>query len=163
MLKKILLYCTFIIVLLLAIAAGYDFYCADGVMNKSLEIEIPLLTKRKAIYLKSKSFFDNELLRKIYLSKNQSKRLIKDINNNKNWNKGEIDFKIQERLQFYTRENIYNKIPYVKNKYWIFTNRSTGVKDSHSIEEVLESTYYAISFGLYDIDNRVLYYYEYDR
>lgn len=164
MLKKILIVIIISIIILGCLIMGWDLYCKDGVMHKTLEIEIPLLTKRETINLKSGNFFDGEVMRKLYLSKRQTKRILKEIENNNNWKKGEIDDKVEERLKFYTRENIYNKIPYVKNKYWIFTNRSTGTKDIHSIDEVINTSfYYAISFGLLDIDNNILYYYEYDR
>ena len=99
----------------------------------------------------------------MYLSKGQAKRILKSIENNSNWTKGEIDEKVNERIKFYTREDIYNKIPDIENKYWIFTNRSNGAKDKHSIEEVMNTMYYAVSFGLFDIDNNILYYYQYDR
>lgn len=47
--------------------------------------------------------------------------------------------------------------------YWIFTNRSNGAEDKHSIEEVINTLYYSISFGVFDVDNNILYYYEYER
>ena len=66
-------------------------------------------------------------------------------------------------MNFYTREEIYNKIPNIENAYWIFTNRSNGVEDKHSIEQLLDDMYYAVSLGILDMDNNILYYYEYDR
>ena len=89
--------------------------------------------------------------------------MLKNIENNSNWIKGEIDETVEERLKFYTREDIYNKIPYIENKYWIFTNRSNGAEDKHSIEEVMNTIYYSVSFGVFDVDNNILYYYEYER
>lgn len=163
MFKKILISFSIGIIIIASLVAGFDLYCVDGTMHKALEVEIPLLTRREIISLKSGRFFDSEKLRKIYLSERQAKRMLKQIEENSNWKKGNINEKVQDRLQFYTRENIYNKIPYVKNKYWIFTNRSTGAKDVHSIDGVKNTSYYAISFGLFDIDNNILYYYEYDR
>ena len=87
---------------------------------------------------------------------------LENIEKNSNWREGDIDEKIEERLKFFTREKIYNKIPYIENKYWIFTNRSNGIQDKHSIEEA-NTMYYAISFGVFDIHNNILYYYEYQR
>lgn len=66
-------------------------------------------------------------------------------------------------MEFYSRENIYEKIPDVENYYWLFVNRSTGVSDKYSIDEVLEDIYYSISFAIFDIDTNTIYYYEYDR
>ncbi|MBO6244082.1 MAG: hypothetical protein J6O41_05935 [Clostridia bacterium] len=55
-------------------------------------------------------------------------------------------------------------LPSIENYYWIFTNRSHGVENKHSVDELLEDgMYYAISFGILDIDNCILYYYEYDK
>ena len=71
---------------------------------------------------------------------------------------------MKERLEFHTREEIFYQIPNIENYYWIFTNRSNGVEDKHSIDELIEDgLYYAISFGILDIDNNILYYYEYDK
>ena len=86
------------------------------------------------------------------------------IEKNENWKKEKIDERLEERLKFHTREEIYNKIPNIENAYWIFTNRSNGIKDKHSVDELLEDgMYYAISFGILDLNNNILYYYEYDR
>jgi polyhydroxyalkanoate synthesis regulator phasin len=142
---------------------GWNLYVEEGVMYESLEVIVPLLTKKEKITLQSERFFDNEEVKKIYLSKGQAKRILKEIENNSNWKSGEIDEKINEKMNFYTREKIYNQIPYVENKYWIFTNRSSGVKDKHSIDEIVNDLYYAVSFGVFDLDNNILYYYEYDR
>ena len=90
--------------------------------------------------------------------------MIKKIEKNKNWKNTKLDERLEERLEFHTRENIYYKIPKIENYYWIFTNRSNGVNDKHSIDELLEDRmYYAISLGILDMDNDILYYYEYDK
>ena len=122
-----------------------------------------LLCKREVTTLENGDLCNEEKLEKMYLSKWQAKRVLDNIENNSNWIKGEIDEKIDERLKFYTREDIYNKNPYIENKYWIFTNRSNGAEDKHSIEEVINTIYYSVSFGLFDVDNNILYYYEYER
>ena len=71
---------------------------------------------------------------------------------------------MEEKIKFYTRENIYDRIPNIENVYWIFTNRSNAVDDKHNVDELLEDgMYYAISLGILDVDNNILYYYEYDR
>ena len=71
---------------------------------------------------------------------------------------------MKERLEFNTREGIFYQIPEIENYYWIFTNRSNGVDDKHSVDALLEDgMYYAISFGILDVDNNILYYYEYDK
>jgi hypothetical protein len=145
-------------------AVSWNLYCEIEPSYKGLEFVIPLICKREVITLTEGGFFDYEKLEKLYLSKRQSKKVLNEIKNNSNWKKGEVDEIIDERLNFFSRENIYNKIPNVKNKYWIFTNRNNGVKDKHSMEELIETRlYYAISFGLFDIDNNILYYYQYDR
>jgi hypothetical protein len=144
-------------------ALGWNWYVEEGTMYESLELMVPVITKRETITLQSGKFFDNEKMKKIYLSKGQAKRILEKIENNSSWKSGEIDEKIDERMKFYSREKIYNQIPYVENKYWIFTNRSSGAKDKHSIDEVINDSYYAVSFGVFDLDNNILYYYEYDR
>ena len=65
-------------------------------------------------------------------------------------------------MNFYTREEICDKIPNIENTYWIFTNRSNGVEDKHSIEQLLDDMYYAVSLRILDTDNNILYYYESD-
>ena len=161
--KKILITSIIIIAIIMMLVIGWDLYVEISTTYKGLELVIPIFCKREVITLSNGQFFDEEKLEKMYLSKWQADRVLENIEHNNNWTKGEIDEKVEERLKFYTREDIYNKIPYIENKYWIFTNRSTGAEDKHSIEEVINTLYYSITFGLYDVDNNVLYYYEYAR
>lgn len=161
--KKVLIACIIVTVIFVAMIICWDLYVEIETTYKGLEFVIPILCKREVTTLSYNDLFDDEKLEKIFLSKGQSKRLLEKIEDNSNWIKGEIDEKVEERLKFYTREDIYNKIPYVENKYWIFTNRSGLAKDKHSIDEVIDTMYYAVSFGVFDIDKDILYYYEYDR
>ena len=161
--KKILISSIIIFTIISILIIGWDLYVEIETSYKGLEFIIPLICKREVITLSHGEFFDEEKLEKLYLSNWQAKRILKNIENNRNWIKGEIDETVDERLKFYTREDIYNKIPYIENKYWIFTNRSNGAKNKHSIEEVMNTIYYSVSFGLFDVDNNILYYYEYER
>lgn len=158
--KKIILIS---IILITIVLISIILYTNDMQMNECLELRVPILTRRETIKLQVEDFFNEEEIVKIYLSKNQLKSVINKIKNNKNWKNTELDENLYERMNFYTREEIYNKIPDIENSYWIFTNRSNGVNDIHSIDEMLNDLYYAISFGILDIDNSILYYYEYDR
>lgn len=161
--KKILIASIIIFTILAGLVIAWDLYVEIDTTYKGLEFVIPIFCKKEVTTLSYNDFFDYEKLEKMYLSKGQSKRILEDIEHNENWIKGEIDEVVEERLKFYTREDIYNKIPYIENKYWIFTNRSNGAEDKHSIEEVINTLYYAVSFGVYDVDNNILYYYQYDR
>ncbi len=161
--KKILISSIIIFTIISILIIGWDLYVEIEPSYKGLEFIIPLICKREVITLSHGEFFEEEKLEKLYLSNWQAKRILKNIENNRNWIKGEIDETVDERLKFYTREDIYNKIPYIENKYWIFTNRSNGAKNKHSIEEVMNTIYYSVSFGLFDVDNNILYYYEYER
>lgn len=161
--KKILIASIIIFTIIAILIIGWDLYVEIEPSYKGLEFIIPLVCKREVITLSNEDFFDEEKLEKLYLSNWQAKRVLKNIENNSNWIKGEIDEMVEERLKFYTREEIYNKIPYIENKYWIFTNRSNGAEDKHSIEEVMNTIYYSVSFGVFDVDNNILYYYEYER
>lgn len=161
--KKILISSIIIFTIISILIIGWDLYVEIETSYKGLEFIIPLICKREVITLSHGEFFDEEKLEKLYLSNWQAKRILKNIENNRNWIKGEIDETVDERLKFYTREDIYNKIPYTENKYWIFTNRSNGAKNKHSIEEVTNTIYYSVSFGLFDVDKNILYYYEYER
>lgn len=161
--KKILIASIIIFAIIAILIIGWDLYVEIESSYKGLEFIIPLVCKREVTTLSNGNFFDEEKLEKMYLSNWQAKRVLKNIENNSNWIKGEIDETAEERLKFYTREDIYNKIPYIENKYWIFTNRSNGAEDKHSIEEVMNTIYYSVSFGVFDVDNHILYYYEYER
>lgn len=161
--KKILNALIIIVTVIVFLIIGWDLYVEIEPSYKGLEFIIPLLCKRDVITLSNGDLFNEEKLEKLYLSKWQANRVMENIENNSNWIKGEIDEKVEERLKFYTREEIYNKIPYIENKYWIFTNRGNGIKDKHSIEEVMNTLYYSISFGVYDVENNILYYYQYER
>lgn len=133
-------------------------------MNECLEIRVPKLTKRESFQLQNSDLFNDEEVIKIHLSSIQMRIILNKVQNNENWKKEKLDERLKERLEFHTREEIFYKIPNIENYYWIFTNRSNGVEDKHSIDELLEDgLYYAISFGILDIDNNILYYYEYDK
>ena len=161
--KKILIASIIIFVISAVLIIGWYLYVEIEPSYKGLEFVIPLICRREVTTLENGDLFNEEKLEKMYLSNWQAKRVLDNIENNSNWIKGEIDEKVDERLKFYTRENIYNKIPYIENKYWIFTNRSNGAEDKHSIEEVINTLYYSVSFGVFDVDNNILYYYEYER
>ncbi len=162
--KEILVASIIIFSIIVLLIIGWDLYVEIEPSYKGIEFIIPLICKREVITLSEGEFFDYEKLEKLYLSKNQSKRILEKIENNSNWIKGKIDENLIKIMERYSRENIYNKIPYIENKYWIFTNRSNGAKDKHSIEEVINKRmYYTVSFGVFDMDNNILYYYEYDR
>ena len=161
--KKILIASIIISVISAILIIGWDLYVEIEPSYKGLEFVIPLICRREVTTLENGDLFNEEKLEKIYLSNWQTKKVLNNIENNNNWIKGDIDEKVDERLKFYTREDIYNKIPYIENKYWIFTNRSNGAENKHSIEEVINTLYYSVSFGVFDIDNNILYYYQYDR
>ena len=152
-----------VLVFLVLLVIGWSIYVEINLTYKGLEVVVPIFCKRDVIKLSNGEFFDEEKLEKMYLSNWQAKRVLENIENNNNWIKGEIDETAQEKLKLFTREDIYNKIPYVENKYWIFTNRSNGAENKHSIEEVTNTIYYSVSFGAFDVDKNILYYYEYER
>ena len=161
--KKILITLIIIFTISVFLIIGWDLYAEIEPSYKGLEFIIPLICKREVTTLSEGEFFDDEKLEKMYLSTRQAKKILNKIENNSGWIKGEIDEKLIKIMKRYSREDIYNKIPYIKNKYWIFTNRSNGAKDKHSIDEVISDLYYSVSFGVFDIDNNILYYYEYER
>lgn len=160
--KKFLI--AFIITIIIFILVGLIILIDNDIqMNGCLELRVPKLTRREIIELKEKDIFNDEKVIKIYLSKNQAKNMIKKMEKNENWKNTRLNERLEESMKFYTREEIYNKIPKVENIYWIFTNRSNGVENKHSIDELLNDVYYAVSIGILDIDNNILYYYEYDK
>ena len=161
--KKILITLIIIFTISVFFIISWDLYAEIEPSYKGLEFIIPLICKREVTTLSEGEFFDDEKLEKLYLSTRQAKKILNKIENNSDWIKGEIDEKLIKIMKRYSREDIYNKIPYIKNKYWIFTNRSNGAKDKHSIDEVISDLYYSVSFGVFDIDNNILYYYEYER
>ena len=149
-----------VIILFSIIILSYN----DINMNEALEIRVPLLTKREKVELQNGDFFNEEEVIKIHLSSIQMRIILNKVQNNENWKKEKLDERLKERLEFHTREEIFYQIPEIENYYWIFTNRSNGVDDKHSVDALLEDgMYYAISFGILDVDNNILYYYEYDK
>ena len=153
-----------IFVIILLIIFSFILYTNDMQMNECLEFRVSKLTKREITQLQDSDLFNGEEVIKIYLSENQTKNVKDKIEKNNNWKKGKIDERLEEKIKFYTRENIYDRIPNIENVYWIFTNRSNAEDNKHSVDELLEDgMYYAISLGILDVDNNILYYYEYDR
>ena len=161
--KKILITFVIVFVFVIFLLIGWNLYVELEPSYNGLEFMIPLVCKKEVITLSDSDFFNYEKLEKLYLSKRQSQKILSKIESNNNWVKGEIDQNLVKIMKNYSSENIYNQIPYIKNKYWIFTNRSNGAKDKHSIDEVIRDIYYSVSFGIFDIDNNILYYYEYER
>lgn len=158
--KRIFVISSIVITLMLVYLV---LYFKDMQMNSCLEFGVPKLTKREKIELQSKDLRNDEKLIKIYFSKNQMKMLLKEIKKNNNWKNTQLDERLNKKINFYTREEIYNKIPNIEDACWIFTNRSNRVEDTHSIEQLLDDMYYTVSLGILDLDNNILYYYEYDR
>lgn len=149
-----------VIILFSIIILAYN----DINMNETLELRVPLLTKREKVELQNGDFFNEEEVIKIHLSSIQMKIILNKVQKNENWKEEKLDERLKERLEFNTREEIFYQIPNIEKYYWIFTNRSNGVENKHSVDALLEDgMYYAISFGILDVDNNILYYYEYDK
>ena len=141
---------------------GWQLFAEIYNSYSGLELLMPLLCKRDVITLKTDDFFDEEKLEIMYLTPAQTKRLENKMKQNPNWNKGKIDKKILKALRFHTRDDIFNQIPSIKNKYWIFTGCGQDLKNRHNTKKILDGVYYAITFGVLDKDNNIFYYYEYD-
>ena len=57
-------------------------------------------------------------------------------------------------------ENVFEGAKIEQNENW----RDEHLDDKNSVDTLLEDEmYYAISFGILDKDNNILYYYEYDK
>ena len=110
--KKILIASIIIFTILASLAIAWDLYVEIDTTYKGLEFVIPIFCKREVTTLSYNDFFDYEKLEKMYLSKGQSKRVLENIEHNGNWIKGEIDDKVEEKLKFYTREDIYIPNPH---------------------------------------------------
>ena len=133
-------------------------------MNSALGLKVPLLTKREKIELQNGDFFNEEKVVKIHLSSMQLKRIKNRVQKNENWKNEKLDERLEEKIKRHTREDIFFQIPNIEDCYWIFTNRSNGINDKHSIDELVEDKmYYAISLGILDLENKTLYYYEFDK
>lgn len=157
--KKLLISFMTIFILLVVLI----LYTNDMVMNECLELTVPKITKREIVELEDYDIFTNERVVKIYLSKKQAKNMQKKIEKNNNWKKEKIDERLKKQIEGHTWKEVNFTIPEIENYYWIFTNRTQKVENKHSVDEFLEDGYYAISFGMFDIDNNILYYYEHDR
>ena len=108
--KKIGLALIIILVSIAILVIGWDLFVEIDTTYKGMEFMIPIFCKREVTILSNKDFFDYEKLEKMYLSKRQAKRVLENIEKNSNWREGDIDEKIEERLKFFTREKIYNKM-----------------------------------------------------
>ena len=137
----------------------------NRMISDYIEINVPVFTKFEMVELQKRRFFDDEKVLKLYLSKNQAKKIIKSIENNNNWQHTPIDERIDEIMKGYTRENIYYSIPSIENGYWIYTSLRNSKGNKHSIDELIENEhlYSSSCFAILDIDNSILYYYEYAR
>ena len=147
----------------LVIFIGLVIYTNDMQMNDNLELRVPILTKRETDELQDYDIFTKEILIKIHLSKLQAKIIKNKIDKNENWKNTKLDERIDERMSFFSYVGIYDKIPKLENAKWISTNMNNGIPDKHSIDYVIENHFFRnIGFGILDLDNNILYYYQYN-
>ena len=75
--------------------------------------------------------------------------------------KRKADSKLIKRIRERSRENIFSKIPLIKDYYWIVTKKEGIHYKTHDSKLILRTGYHHLAFSILDIDNRILYYYEY--
>jgi len=144
-----------------------DFLVANVIeLQYILEVGIPIFCKRENIDTYSPYYNNGEGIHKLYLSEKQSKNMLDDINKNKHWKELPIREDIKEEIKYYIAlydDNLYSKIPEVKNGYWVFRDRTSSAEDVYAYEKFFAHRVSAFSIGLFDTDENILYYYTYDR
>lgn len=165
-LKRVVLCIVWIVVVFVELLI-VDFLLVNVVeLQYILEVGIPIFCKRENIDTYSPYFNNGEGISKLYLSEKQSNNMLDDISKNEYWKelpiREDINKKIKEYADLYD-DNLYSKIPEVKNGYWFFKERTSGTEDVYAYENFFAHSASAFSIGIFDTDENSLYYYTYDR
>ena len=155
----LLLKISIILFVLLKIYKVYYFLFEEEV-GRDLELDIPMFALRQTTYYDTNDYIETEKLKKIKLTKSQNQKILEQIKNNNNWQYGEVDKKVVDAIKFHTN-GLYEKIPEIEKKYWIISNRTHRKLYDHDIDRILEKFTFGFSIGIFDYENRVLYYFAY--
>ena len=136
------------------------YFIFEKEVERDLEIDIPMFAPRQTTYYDTKDSFETEKLKKIKLTKNQSKKILEQIKNNNKWKYGEVDKKIVDKIKFHTN-GLYDTIPEIENKYWIISRRTNREVYEYDIDKILEKFTFGFSIGIFDYENRVIYFFAY--
>ena len=163
---KILIYIALISVMIISIVTFYNYFKSLknntnttlnlDVVSECLEIRISENAEIEYIDTHDSFLGDGETLIEI-----RDDNLLAKIKNSPNWksNSDEYTSKIINLKEDISRK--HNEISKVQNYYWIFKNFYNNKNKLQYVEQI-ESIGSRYLFGIYDIDNNVLYYYHWD-
>lgn len=160
---KILIFIAIACVMIISIVAFYNYFKSLNnntnptlnldVISEYLEIRISENAKIEYIDTHDSFLGDGETIIKI-----RDDNLLAKIKSSPNWkiNSDEYTSKIINLKEDISKN--YNEISKVQNYYWIFKNFYNDENKLQYVEQI-ESIGSRYLFGIYDIDNNVLYYY----
>ena len=153
-------------IILLSIVANFllakYYFTIENKMNiaKKLEITIPVFSRMEEKDSHGGFLGDGEALVKIYLSKDNSKEIIEQMEKNSHWRK----LPLSEDLKNFPVVDKEYKIPDVQNGYWFVYDRYYKAIDQYDAEKIFDKDRSAFNFSLavFDTDSNILYYFEED-
>ena len=163
---KILIYITLFFVMFISIVAFYNYFKSlknntNPILNLDViseYLEIKISENAKIEYIDTHDSFlgDGETLMEI-----RDDNLLAKIKSSPNWkiNSDEYTSKIINLKEDISKR--HNEVSKVQNYYWIFKNFYYDKNKLQYVEQI-ESIGSCYFFGIYDIDNNVLYYYHWE-
>ena len=163
---KILIFIAIACVMIISIVAFYNYFKSLNnntnptlnldVISEYLEIKISENAKIEYIDTHDSFLGDGETLMEI-----RDDNLLAKIKSSPNWkiNSDEYTSKIINLKEDISKR--HNEVSKVQNYYWIFKNFYYDKNKLQYVEQI-ESIGSRYLFGIYDIDNNLLYYYHWD-
>ena len=164
----------FIIFIIVFFISSYEFMgCADiseiEYINKQIKINI--LEPTNISYEDSHGGFhgDGTTFAKLEFSSEDKERVIEEFKEN-NWFNTQLSDNINIFIYGGMKNGVFYdfniakefKIPKVENGYWYFVDRNSENGDSSSDSEIFNRNSFNITVALYDLDENILYYLEFD-
>ena len=165
MLNKLILKNKKIIIIFLTCILLYlcgFFYYNEIYMMYALDFFVPLTAKIEKINYREDYVIEIEQLTIISLTPKENSYVKRKIENSPNWYHDKIDEELFSFMEYNFDEKFLNKLSNIEDYYWIFYNRNNNIKNRRSINEMWKNQYQNFAIGIYDINNRILYYYEFE-
>lgn len=160
----------YVLLILAFLAFGFIIYfkyetSINKRISKELDIEIPYDVEFKHTDSHGGFHGDGILFAKAQFSEKNADKIKSNII--KTWNKVPLTENIRTIL--YGNESYSSELgkrlglPKIHNGYWIFIDRHGGnIREKNGGEKILSRPSANYSFAVFDIDNKILYYLEYD-
>ncbi|MBF4695759.1 hypothetical protein [Fusibacter ferrireducens] len=139
-------------------------------VSKDLRINLPDNIEYNLVDTHGGFHGDGELLVTVKFDEESRKNLLEDIKSNKSWKKLPLAPDLELIMYGGERNGITYSyklaesagIPTIENGYWLFIDRFNDINIIHDSQNLFDRGSFNFTLALFDTDNNVLYYYEFD-